>query len=167
MDEVIWVDENDRELGIISRERAHGEGLRHRIAVVYVTRADGQILVQERMNGRLDHSSAGHVDPGEDYLTAAKRELREELGMSAELREVGRIISAPIEHEPGGRVASHAFGIFFCAGEPGELAADEVKGVFWAEPEEVWADMQKDVGGVKYTGGFKVTLGVYLGKVKL
>ena len=37
-DDVILVDENDNELGIVSREKAHREGLLHRVVVVYLTK---------------------------------------------------------------------------------------------------------------------------------
>jgi isopentenyldiphosphate isomerase len=41
--------------------------------------------------GRWDNSAAGHVDDGEDYLTAAKRELFEEIGIKTDdLVEVGK-----------------------------------------------------------------------------
>ena len=94
MDKVIWVDENDQELGVIPVEKAHREGLLERVVVIYVTREDGQILVQERTDdGRFDHSSAGHVDPGEDYFQAAKRELKEELGIECGLVELGKTLS--------------------------------------------------------------------------
>lgn len=40
--------------------------------------------------GCWDCSAAGHVDAGEDHLTAAKRELVEEIGVqAADLTEVG------------------------------------------------------------------------------
>jgi 16S rRNA (adenine1518-N6/adenine1519-N6)-dimethyltransferase len=38
---------------------------------------------KDRNPGIWDSSAAGHVDSGEDYLTAARRELREELGIEA------------------------------------------------------------------------------------
>src|SRR3989338_4420810 len=91
MSNVIWVDNNDNVLGEITREKAHQEGLLHRVAVIYVVNDKNEILVNERAkDGYLDHSSAGHVDIGESYLEAAKRELEEELGISGiELQEVG------------------------------------------------------------------------------
>lgn len=111
---VILVDENDNELGVISIEKAHREGLFHRIVVVYLTKKNGQILVQERMSGRLDHSSAGHVDPGENYLEAAKRELKEELGIERELSELGKTISDEIEPEANNNRIRHIYKIFEC-----------------------------------------------------
>jgi len=163
MDNVIWVDENDTELGIISRERAHREGLLHRIVVTYLTRPNGDILGQERMSGRLDHSSAGHVDPGESYLAAAKRELNEELGITPEnFNEVGKTTSDDIEPEENGCRVRHMFTIFTCQAEPGRLAPDEVKSVFWANPEKVKAEMQHDPGNERYTGWFKASLQFFL-----
>lgn len=76
MSNVIWVDENDAVLGEVDREKAHKEGLLHRVAAIYLVNDRGEILVNERAkDGYLDHSSAGHVDVGESYLEAAKREL--------------------------------------------------------------------------------------------
>ncbi|MDP3697036.1 MAG: NUDIX domain-containing protein [Candidatus Taylorbacteria bacterium] len=72
---ILWIDENKNDLGEISVTKAHQEGLLHRISVVYLTNDKNQILIQKRDDGRLDHSSAGHVDAGEPYPEAAKREL--------------------------------------------------------------------------------------------
>ena len=47
----------------------------------------GELLLQKRslnkdiQPGRWDTSVGGHLDPGEDYLTAASREMAEELGV--------------------------------------------------------------------------------------
>ncbi|MEY2519427.1 MAG: rRNA (adenine1518-N6/adenine1519-N6)-dimethyltransferase, partial [Verrucomicrobiota bacterium] len=38
-----------------------------------------------------DSSAAGHVEAGEEYDTAANRELQEELGISADLRRVAKL----------------------------------------------------------------------------
>src|SRR3990167_11017250 len=88
---VILVDEQDNVLGEITREKAHQEGLLHRVSATYLTNDRGEILVNERAkDGHLDHSSAGHVDVGESYLEAAKRELEEELGVvGVEFQDIG------------------------------------------------------------------------------
>jgi len=166
-DDVIWVDEDDNELGVIPREKAHREGLLHRIAVIYLTRKNGQILIQERMSGRLDHSSAGHVDEGEDYLQAAKRGLQEELGIENNLIELGKMIADEVEPEADRNRIRHIFKVFECPAEPGNLAKDEVRSVFWADPKTIYEEMRSDVGNNKYCGGFKASLKFFLEKKKL
>ena len=158
-DFVIHVDENDNELGLVPREKAHAEGLLHRIAVVYLLRPNGDILIQERISGRLDHSSAGHVDPEETYQQAAKRELEEELGVSGiALHEVGRGVSYDTETGKPHGGATHIYAVFSCVAEPGVLNPDEVKSVRWASPGKILEDMRSDPEDKKYTGGFKSTL---------
>lgn len=155
---VVWIDENEKDLEEVSLARAHGEGLLHRISVVYLTDDNGQILIQERNDGRLDHSAAGHVDAGESYLEAAKRELEEELGVAnAELNVVGTCSSS----EADGKI-KHNFKVFQYAGNPGKLDPEEVMGVFWSDPKKIWEDMRDDDKDKKYCGGFKSTLTLYL-----
>jgi len=167
MDDVVLVDEADNEIGVVSREKAHREGLLHRISVVYLTRKNGQILIQERMTGSLDHSSAGHVDVGENYLQAAKRELKEELGVECNLIELGKIISDEIEPEADQNRIRHIFKVFECQTEPGNLSKEEVKSVFWADPKAIYEEMKNDVGNKKYCGGFKASLKFFMEKKKL
>ena len=164
MENVILVDEKDSVLGEVSREEAHKDGLWHRVAVVYLLNAKGEILIQERKDSPgfgFDHSSAGHVDHWESYLDAAKRELGEELGVyNVELKEVGDAeADEPKPHI--NKILRHKFKIFECIAEPGRLEPTEVVRVFWADPRKVWAEMQDDVAH-QYCGGFKATLEVWL-----
>jgi isopentenyldiphosphate isomerase len=77
------VDEHDRVIGITNRQQAHERGFIHRIAVVYVWAPDGRLWVQHRKkDGVLDHTVGGHVARGETYEKAAKREAKEEIGLT-------------------------------------------------------------------------------------
>ena len=163
-DDVIWVDEQDHELGVIPIQKAHREGLLHRIVVVYLTRKNGDILIQERISGRLDHSSAGHVDIGEDYLHAAQRELKEELGIECPLIELGKTVADAVEPEADRNRIRHIFKVFECQAEPGTLAPGEVKSVFWADPKAIYEEMKSDTGNNKFCGGFKASLKFFLEK---
>ena len=166
---VIWVDEEDHELGFVPRKKAHTEGLLHRIAVVYVVREDGKILVQERLSGRLDHSAAGHVDPREDYISAAKRELEEEIGIkNVELHELGKMSASQKEPEVDNAIVRYMFNLFELRTDAyGILGADEVKGVFWADPKEIYEEMKADPANEKFVGGFKASLRFYLQNKKM
>lgn len=81
------VDENDQPTAVMSRDEILEKGLFHRISRIMLSNPEGKILLQKRSKhvfypGRWDHSAAGHVDAGEDYLVAAKRETVEEIGVS-------------------------------------------------------------------------------------
>jgi isopentenyl-diphosphate Delta-isomerase len=161
MDEVVVVNESDEVIGTMPKSEANKNGTPHRIAVVYVENSDGEFLVQARTDGYLDHSATGHVDPGESYEEAAKRELAEELDISGtELVRIGHASTAG-EKYPG-KISSHVFDIFVCRAKPGNLQVNEVKEVYWASPEDVITDMEKDADGTKYCGGFKASLPVYI-----
>lgn len=92
---VVVVDENDEVIGAEMLPMVWKHGLYHRIVRIMAEDESGRILLQKRspnMNtlpGLWDHSAAGHVDEGDDYLDAALRELSEELGVSGvELEEI-------------------------------------------------------------------------------
>jgi 16S rRNA (adenine1518-N6/adenine1519-N6)-dimethyltransferase len=92
------VDENDQVVRSEFRDVIHVNNLRHRAAHMLLFNASGELYLQKRSiwkdrnPARWDSSAAGHVDAGEDYLTAARRELHEELGIEApELTSIGRL----------------------------------------------------------------------------
>jgi len=83
------VDDNDQVIGQAPRSACHGNpALVHRVAHVLVFNTEGELLLQKRSKskdvqpGKWDTSVGGHLDPGETYLEAARREFSEELGVS-------------------------------------------------------------------------------------
>lgn len=91
---VVVADENDNVIGAEFMMDAISKGMIRRAARIYVFNESGQLLIQQRSKNvlkplLLDQSAAGHVDEGETYLEAAKRELFEELGLDGyELIEI-------------------------------------------------------------------------------
>ncbi|MBS7634353.1 NUDIX domain-containing protein [Candidatus Bathyarchaeota archaeon] len=88
------VDENDEVLGRAARSKCHREGLIHRSVYVVVINSKGEIFLQkhsmrkELYPGYYACSATEHVKYGESYEEAAKREMREELGIEAPLKEI-------------------------------------------------------------------------------
>ncbi len=98
-EQVIAVDEDDKELGLVSRSEAHGhDSTMHRAFMTLLIDAEGRLLLCRRSaHKRLwpliwADSCAGHPHPDEDTHTAAERRLGEELGCSTPLTHVGRFI---------------------------------------------------------------------------
>lgn len=90
---VEFVDDFDNVPGVTSRKEAHTKGYNVRIAAVLVFNTKGEIILQQVAStkkkdaGKWSYSAAGHVGVGEDYPTAALRELKEELGIEAEIEK--------------------------------------------------------------------------------
>ncbi len=88
------VDEDDNVVSRATKNEVQRQGLRHRIVRVALEDFDGNILIQKRQqNIELypdcwDNAASGHVDCGESYDDAAKRELYEEIGVMTKLTRV-------------------------------------------------------------------------------
>ncbi|MBU1275385.1 MAG: NUDIX domain-containing protein [Proteobacteria bacterium] len=95
------VDGEDRQVGLAPRSQVHAQGLLHRAVHILLFNPEGSLWLQRRgpakdtYPGLWTSSASGHVDPGEDYLSAACRELREELGLELELDYVGKVPAGP------------------------------------------------------------------------
>lgn len=86
------VDESNNVIGTAKRSECHGNpSLIHRTAHVVVYHSDGRLLLQKRASnkdvqpGKWDTAVGGHLDPGEDFEQAARREMNEELGLAVDL----------------------------------------------------------------------------------
>ena len=88
---VQFVDENDNPIGAGPREEAWEKGIALRHAYIVLRDKDGNFLLQQRSQlkkknpGRYTYAATGHVDEGESYDEAAVRELKEEVGIDANL----------------------------------------------------------------------------------
>lgn len=87
MTEVVLVDENDNPLGTMEKLEAHRLGLLHRAISVLVFNENGELLLQQRAlskyhgGGLWTNTCCSHPLPDEYPATAAKRRLREEMGI--------------------------------------------------------------------------------------
>lgn len=98
-DELIDVlDENGVFTGkVLSRKEVHKQGLWHRAIVVAIVNENNQVLLQQRSKNKeknanmWDISVAGHLSAGQDSLSAAAREINEEvsvlLGYRTEIKD--------------------------------------------------------------------------------
>lgn len=84
--EVILVDVNDRQTGVMEKMEAHEKGLLHRAFSVFIFNSHGDMLLQQRAltkyhsAGLWTNACCSHPYPGEETIAAAQRRLKEELG---------------------------------------------------------------------------------------
>ena len=81
----------------VERKTAHREGIQHRTAHLWIARKKGgniELLLQKRcmekdsFPGCYDISSAGHIPAGQGFVDSALRELKEELGVTAQPQDL-------------------------------------------------------------------------------
>ncbi|MCE0483805.1 MAG: NUDIX domain-containing protein [Methylacidiphilales bacterium] len=142
------VDRNDAVIGQATRAEVHAKGLLHRAVHVMIHDATGRLFLQKRsllkdtFPGCWDSSCSGHLDTGEDYATAARRELGEELGWhdaSLSLRPVVNLSACP---ETG-----HEFIQIYVMGPltgPFQLHPEEIIEGRWVSPGELDALVEKN-----------------------
>lgn len=133
------VNDRDEPVGKALRIEVHARGLLHRAVHVLVFDDHGRLFLQKRSMkkdtspGLWNSSCSGHVDAGEDYDTAAVRELKEELGLTVKAAPTRWFRVEPCE----------ATGQEFCwiyritSGGPFVLHPEEIEGGDWLEPAEV------------------------------
>jgi len=91
------VDEEDHVTGQLSRHEVHRQKLLHRAVHIFVFNSRGDLFLQRRSRWkdvhplRWDSSAAGHVNSGDTYAGTAPREIEEELGVGAEVEEIGKL----------------------------------------------------------------------------
>lgn len=90
-EEVILVDEQDKPLGTMEKLEAHKKGLLHRAFSIFIFNSKNELLLQQRSltkyhsAGLWTNTCCSHPRPGENTHDAAKRRLKEEMGMETTL----------------------------------------------------------------------------------
>lgn len=158
------VDEEDNVVGKVSREECHRRRLIHRSVYILLFNARGELLIHRRAMskdvypGFYTGSVTGHVDYGETYDEAAKRELREELGIEAPLEKIAKFRSfSEVEKE---------ISWLYACRYGGEIHPDpeEIIETRFVSLEELAEDIA--LGRREYTNGFKEAFREYIWHVE-
>lgn len=133
------VNERDEVVDRQPRNVVHQRGLKHRATHVLVFNSRGEVFLQkrsmkkDRQPGVWDSSASGHVDSGEDYDTAAVRELREEIGLKA-TQPLERLFKFNACEATDGEFVW----VYRCHHDgPFDLNPDEIDSGGWFAPEKV------------------------------
>jgi isopentenyl-diphosphate Delta-isomerase len=166
-EKVILVDEQDKPIGEMDKLEAHQKGALHRAFSVFLFNNSGQLLLQQRSKnkyhspGLWTNTCCSHPLPNEDTLQAAKRRLREEMGIGArELEFKGHLIyktnRVAIGFENG--LIEHEYDHIFTGKteEEPKINTDEVENFLWASVKDVKARMRANPE--QYTYWFKVAM---------
>jgi isopentenyl-diphosphate delta-isomerase len=114
---VILVDAGDTEIGTADKLDAHKRGLRHRAISAFVRNSSGGLLLQRRhpakyhSGGLWANACCSHPRPGEPTAEAARRRLREEMGISCPLQPLFTMsYRAPVSNNLIENEIVHAYG---------------------------------------------------------
>jgi isopentenyl-diphosphate delta-isomerase len=144
--EVILVDEHDRQVGLMEKMQAHREGLLHRAFSVFIFDRAGRMLLQQRAGDKYHgghlwtNACCSHPFPGEGNEEAAVRRLREELGFTTKLEE---IFSFTYRAEVENGLTEHEFDHVFAGTWDGSPQPDprEVADWCYRETEQIEKDI--------------------------
>ncbi|MCB9855529.1 MAG: isopentenyl-diphosphate Delta-isomerase [Phycisphaerales bacterium] len=111
---VILVDESDRAIGTSEKLAAHQDGGRlHRAFSIFLFDSANRLLLQQRAACkyhfplRWSNTCCGHPRPSEQVVDAARRRLREELGISTDLRGAAQLQYRAVDPATG--LTEHEF----------------------------------------------------------
>jgi len=123
MDELIDILDSDGKYtgGTAMKSEAHHLGLFHATIHVWFYTNKGELLIQQRGSHKDTHpllwdvSVAGHVGAGEDIITAALREIKEEIGLTVCEKDLGKIgVFKSVQKHPKGLMDCEFHHTFLC-----------------------------------------------------
>jgi len=134
------VNERNEVIEQLTRGEVHKRKLLHRAVHIFVINKRDFIYLQQRSHLKdvsplkWDSSAAGHLDAGEDYASAAVRELGEEVGIHVDSTELAAQI-------PAGDNTDHEFVELRIARHDGPVRClpEEVATGDWFKPEDISA----------------------------
>lgn len=161
---VILVNENDEKVGLMEKIEAHEKALLHRAFSVFIINNKDEILLQQRAlskyhsPGLWTNTCCSHQRDGESNIEAGKRRLIEEMGMTAELKELFHFIYiAPFDNGLTEHELDHVMVGY--SNENPQINPDEVQNFKWMTANQIKEDIlnQPDL----YTAWFKIIFDKY------
>lgn len=158
-DHVVLVDAQDRGIGTMPKLRAHEEGRLHRAFSIFIFNSAGRLLLQKRAQGKYHsaglwtNSCCSHPRPDEPIEVAARRRLKEELGISCELSSE---FTFTYKADVGNGLTEHEFDHVFFGTYDGPVLPDpeEVSEVRWMRMNDLADDLR--LSGERYTAWLNV-----------
>lgn len=104
-EQVILVNENNEQIGLMPKMEAHEKAVLHRAFSVFVFNDKNELMLQQRAldkyhsPGLWTNTCCSHQRDGETNIEAGKRRLQEEMGFVTELEEsISFIYKAPFDN---------------------------------------------------------------------
>ena len=91
---IIIVDENDRQIDIYDKMKTHKEGKLHRAFSIFIFNSNNMMLLQKRAKdkyhsaGLWSNTCCSHNIPGVSIEQDAKNRLKEEMGFECEIKKI-------------------------------------------------------------------------------
>ena len=158
-EQVILVDKNDNQVGLMPKMEAHEKGVLHRAFSVFTFNKKGELMLQQRAAHKYHspllwtNTCCSHQRNGETNLEAGKRRLQEEMGFTAELKEIFSFIyKAPFDNGLTEHELDHVLVGYF--DDIPNINKEEVEDYKWMLLEDVKYDIDKNPS--IYTEWFKI-----------
>jgi isopentenyl-diphosphate delta-isomerase len=168
-EQVILVNKNDEQIGLMPKMEAHEKALLHRAFSVFVFNVKDELLLQKRASHKYHspnqwtNTCCSHQRNGETSLEAGKRRLFEEMGFSCELEEkFSFIYKAPFDNGLTEHELDHVMIGYY--NENPKINPEEVEDYCWMSINGIEIDIRDNPE--KYTVWFKIIFKEYLNKIK-
>lgn len=158
-EEVILVNTQDEQIGTMPKMEAHEKAQLHRAFSVFIMNDNGETMLQQRAAHKYHspllwtNTCCSHQRVGETNIEAGQRRLQEEMGFTADLKELFSFIyKAPFDNGLTEHELDHVM-MGSYNGSP-KINQEEVADFKWMKPE----DIQKDIAEnpEQYTVWFKI-----------
>ena len=158
-EKVILVNTNDEPIGLMAKLEAHEKAVLHRAFSVFILNDKKEIMLQQRAAHKYHspllwtNTCCSHQREGESNIQAGTRRLDEEMGFTADLKELFHFIyKAPFDNGLTEHELDHVM-IGYCNEEP-KINPEEVEAWKWMKIEDIKSDMVTNPQ--KYTIWFKI-----------
>ena len=149
-EELILVDDNDVEIGTLSKAACHdGEGILHRAFSLFIFNTRGELLLQQRSAAKRlwplfwSNSCCSHPRAGETMDVAVGRRLQQELGLSGELEFIYKFAYQANFGEAGSE--KELCSVFLGRTDASAVAnANEIAGVRYVTAQQLNRELQDE-----------------------